>query len=689
MRLLLCTLAALLSLTQLTYAKPVDGGHALVELIAEREAVQPGEMFFAAFDMRLDRAWHVYWRNPGDAGLPPEVDHWDGDAGEMVGDFIWPIPHELPVVAGEIMDYGYDNRLVLPFSVQIPDTASASISLSGRLSYLICKEVCIPEEVDFSLNLPVEDQSKVNEASGALIADWIGRAPSPFEGDARLTDGERWTLSFAGPSVPKDIRSVRFFPYGNEVLHAAQQTASFGSEGASLTLTPFPGDTFPSQIDGIVVVERTDGRRQGYEIAAKAGPMFLGTASKVAPAIGFVTIAGLALLGGLVLNLMPCVLPVLSIKAVSMVHAAQSGNAGEVRQHGLFYTAGVVLSFLTIAAVFVVLRASGEFLSIGFQLQYPVGVALLALLMFAIGLWLLGLFELGGSVQNVGSGLAAKGGAFGAFFTGVLAALVGAPCIGPFLGVALGAVITQPAAIVFAVFALVGLGLALPFLALSFVPRLERFLPKPGAWMDTLKQVFAFPMFLTAAWLLSVLGDQAGASAVAWTAAGATALAFAVWLLRQDFKSAFVPRVLAVFALGLAMVLPVRAAFTSQPSEAGRIAYKTGEAAEPWTPERVAELTDAGKGAFIDFTATWCATCQLNKATTLKHADIQAAFAEKNVTFMVADFTNRNAMIAQELKKRGRPGVPMYLFYPPGKSEPKVLPQLLTKSLILEELDAI
>ncbi|MEM9667388.1 MAG: protein-disulfide reductase DsbD domain-containing protein [Pseudomonadota bacterium] len=697
MRFLSLIFLAMIASIQAGYTQAVDGGHALVELVAESDAVQPGETFFAAFDMTLDEGWHVYWRNPGDAGLPPMVDEWQGSGGTSQGDFVWPIPHELVVAPGQIMDYGYADRLVLPFPVTVSEDATGLISLSGELSYLICEEICIPETAAFRLVLPVAETPKINKANGRLISDWISKSPSALDGEARLTErGDGWTLSLASSALTPPGSYLRFFPYRDEIVHSADQAVSYGGVGASLVLTPFPGEPFPEMIRGVVVAEGSSGARVGYEVEALAGailPETSGTTVSQSAGAGganLLSLALLALAGGLILNLMPCVLPILAMKAVGFVQVAANGRVSELRRHGIFYTIGVLLSFLAIAATFTGLRASGEFLSIGFQLQYPVGVALLALLMFAIGLWLLGVFELGTSLQGVGSGLAARGGAAGTFFTGVLAALVGAPCIGPFLGVAMGAVISEPAPIVFLVFGLVGLGLALPFLILSFMPGLQRLLPKPGAWMETLKQVFAFPMFLTAAWLLSVLGEQAGTGPIIWTVAGAIVIAFGAWMMsKTSGVSGPVARLLGVVVLVFGVFLPVRASLTSSPDKATPTAYAEAKAVEQWSTERVDELMDEGIGVFVDFTASWCVTCQLNKATTLQHADIQKAFADKNVVFMVADFTNQNDAIADELRKRGRPGVPMYLFYRPGNPEPKILPQILTKDIILTELEAI
>ena len=362
-----------------------------------------------------------------------------------------------------------------------------------------------------------------------------------------------------------------------------------------------------------------------------------------------------------------------------MVSAAASGHAGELRSHGLWYTGGVLVSFAALALVILAVRQATGFATLGFQLQHAPTVAVLALIMFAVGLWLMGFFELGSSITNTGSGLAGRGGAMGAFFTGVLAAVVGAPCVGPFLGAALGAVMSQPAPAVMAVFLAMGFGMALPFLVLSFVPGLHRLLPKPGKWMDTLKQFFAFPMFLTAAWLLSVLADLAGAGAVGWTLAGATALAFAVWIGRGAGPAR---RAAAIAALIAAFALPAVQANVPAASAGGEPSVPSyAEAA--WSPAQVDVLLAEGRPVFVDFTASWCASCQVNKLTTLDTKRVKAAFDAADVAFLVADFTQKDPAIADELKRRGRAGVPMYLWYPAGSREPQILPELLTQELVI------
>ncbi|MCA8901490.1 MAG: thioredoxin family protein [Hyphomonas sp.] len=668
-------------------AQPVDGGHARVELISERTSALPGETVYAALKMDLDEGWHVYWVNAGDAGLPPQLivqDTSDIPAGD-IGEFVWPLPHLLPVVEGEIMDYGYDDRVVFPFPVTIPQGVLRPVTLDVVADYLICEDTCVPETARVTLTLDT-DAAEPDVRNGDLIASWIARSHTDFPGTAQVQkDNMDWTLSLRMDGGFGDVESIRFFPFEHEISHPAEQRAELGRHGATLSLKASSLTAASKPLQGVVVVETRDGRRTGYEISASEGGALPDTTGlgPVRPAgskeVSPFRLAFLALIGGLILNLMPCVLPVLSMKAVGMVSAVASGEKREVQRHGIWYTAGVLVSFAALAGIVVAIRAATGPTTLGFQLQNAPTVAILVLIMFAVGLWLMGMFELGTSLQNLGSGLASREGDVGAFFTGVLAAVVGAPCVGPFLGAGLGAVMGEPPLTIFAFFLAMGFGLALPFLVLSFAPGLHKLLPKPGKWMETLKQVLAFPMFLTAAWLLKVLGDLAGSGAVAWTAAGAAALAFAAWLWKREGA---LPRVLAVIAILAGLAIPLERAMAPAPAIGSSTAYAAKYEAEPWSRALVAQRVAEGRPVFIDFTASWCATCQVNKATTLKSKAVQEFFHANNVAFMVADFTRKDPEIAQELARHQRAGVPMYLWYPAGSDEPQVLPEILTQGIV-------
>lgn len=723
-------------------SQPVDGGHARVELVSERALAVPGETVWFGLSFEIDPNWHIYWRNAGDAGIPPEITWRDagGIAPDNISTFSWPLPELLPVVPGQIMDYGYSNEIVLPFMVTLPEDVEGPLLFEGVADYLICEDVCIPESADIRLLLSVGGAQIPDEYGSTLIQGALADVPPEFTGEASLSSaGQSWTLSVVSPELAGARGDTRFFPYAHEIKHAADQPVGFGPDGLQVTLTPDrDGDPLPETIAGVVRV----GDR-AVAISATAGavlPATSGSGGIAAPASSGATslplLMAFALVGGLILNLMPCVLPVLSIKAMGVVASAAGGHEREARMHGLWYAAGVLVSFAALAAAVLSVRAATGIAIWGFWLQNPILVTALILIIFLIGLWLLGMFEVGSSVQSVGSDLAAKQGSAGAFFTGVLAAVVGAPCTGPFLGAALGAVMVQPSINVILVLLTMGLGMALPFLALSFLPGLQKMIPKPGAWMETLKQVFAFPMFLTAAWLLSVLGALAGYRMAAMVVAGAALIAFGIWALKSAGQGA---KAILLSVLGLAIIIPVfglisatstveiiiglawlggligafiliarmtgdlsaqlarglaglaivagliwplaqarTALAVDGPTEAYAAKYET----EPWSPERVAELTAEGRAVFVDFTAEWCVTCQANKLQTLQTKPVVDAFAAGDVAFLVADFTNGDKTIALELQKHNRAGVPMYLWYAPGETQPQVLPELLSIDLV-------
>ena len=693
-------------------AQPVDGGHARVELISERETAIPGETVWFGLSFEMDDEWHIYWKNAGDAGIPPRA-YWDDQTTvdtEAIGEIDWPLPELLPVVEGEIMDYGYSGEIVLPFPVEIPEGETGPVRLGGTIDYLICKDICIPESVDVAVTMQVGPEQVPDRENGARIAEALADVPVQFTGETSLTEeGESWILSAAGGELAGVTGDTRFFPDGHEIVHAAPQPVEFGEQGVAIELTPLRAG-MPDALTGVIRVAVKGADPVAVRISASEGDILAGTSGLgssdgsattagggaggltsssggAGAGLNFFILIGSALLGGLILNLMPCVLPVLSIKAIGMVQVAASGERSELRKHGLWYTAGVLISFAATGLAFIALRTAGQFISLGFQLQYPAVVAALALIMVVIGLWLLGVVNFGTSVQNVGSGLAGRQGSAGAFFTGVLAAVVGAPCVGPFVVGALGAVLNEPWPVVMAVFLMLGLGLALPFLVLSYVPGLHKSLPKPGLWMERLKQAFAFPMFLTAAWLITVLGNHPAAGA---TAFGAVILAFGIWLLSVAggrLRTGVIAVGTALAVIGI--VWPVASGLQDAPATTGNAAsYAAAYEPEPWSPSRVDELIGEGRGIFVDFTASWCATCQVNKRTTLKRDDVLEAMEDANVTFLVADFTRPNEEISDELKRRGSPGVPMYLLYAPGEPEPEVLPTLLNPGMLKRKLEA-
>ncbi|RYZ11248.1 MAG: cytochrome C biogenesis protein, partial [Alphaproteobacteria bacterium] len=529
-----------------------ESPHAKVTVVFERSAATPDDSFLGALKLDLAEGWHVYWRNPGDSGLPPGAT-WTETPGISFGEFRYPVPHAIPLAT--LMNYGYEDQVVLPFPVKIsPDAKPGSeIPISGKIEYLICADVCIPEEVNLSTTLKIAASPEPDMTGSTIIAETLPHIPVAMTGKATVERTEKgFRISAVDSGVAgavADAKEIRLFPDGPEVSNPAKQTVKTGAEGVSIEVVASDfakeGD---QNITGIIAVTDGKGFARGWEVQAAPGPLPVGvdTATFVnvavntaattpaAPLMGFSEILftlGLAFVGGLVLNLMPCVLPVLTIKAAGLVHTAH--NPKESRAHGVAYLGGVVVCFAAIGAILLALRAAGEQAGLGFQLQYPPVTAFFALVMFAVGLNLLGVFEMGGSLMGVGSGLAERGGTSGAFFTGLLAAFVGAPCVGPFMAPAFASALSQPAPIVMAVFIVVGIGLAAPFVLLSFTPAFAKVLPKPGRWMETFRQVLAFPMFITVLWLLWVLAGQSDAEGVIAVLAGAITLAFGIWLAKK------------------------------------------------------------------------------------------------------------------------------------------------------------
>ncbi|MAK62531.1 MAG: cytochrome C biogenesis protein [Ponticaulis sp.] len=706
---LLLLAGALFGATEKAQAEPVDSGHAMVELIADHETVAPGQSFRAALVLDIAPGWHVYWKNAGDAGFPPSI-IWDEGAEPDASEFSFPAPYEQPL--DNTLNYGYEDELIVPFEIRTPETASGTYEVTGSADILICKDICIPEFAPVSLSLNVGDSPVLNSAKADVFTKVDAQLPIPFDGEAIIDRSEApWQLSLKNEAVraafDAEITNARFFPEDHQILHPPKQPVSLGADGITLSLTEAPGMGGTEEISGVLVIEDVDQNRIAFELTATPGTAMVGTFGNVAniggPApsstgmfgslgvTGLLGILGLAFIGGAILNLMPCVLPVLFIKARSLLPLAGSDRMDEIRAHGVVYALGVVTCFVAFGAVLAALRAAGETAGLGFQLQYPPVVAGLALLMFVLGLNMLGWFDIGGSVMGVGSGLAEKSGHQGAFFTGLLAAFVGAPCVGPFIGAATGVLVTQPVWIILLVFATLGLGMAAPFLVVSLFPKLVSMLPKPGGWMERLKQFFAFPLFLTAVWLVWVLANQAGSLAVGLVGVAATLIAFAIWLFKSAPAGKFARNVVFSIA-GLILILGgVTIPFMLQGTkgvgvdEAGNVTAKGGYD-EVWAPETVASLQAEGKGVFVDFTASWCVTCQVNKRTTLQSASVQKAFEEQGVSLLIADWTSRNDLIADELAKFGRAGVPLYLYYPKGGGAPEVLPQILSPSLVIETI---
>ncbi|MEA1831658.1 protein-disulfide reductase DsbD family protein [Methylobacterium durans] len=674
-------------------------------LVAEPAALRAGEPFTVALRLVMKPGWHVYWRNPGDSGLPPEM-VWTLPAGVSAGPIQWPAPHRIPVA--HLMNYGYEGETALLVTVTPPPSLDPAIPvrLSGKLSYLVCEMECVPGSASLSLTLPVTSgPAQADPASAALFARARAALPKPAPGPAHLSaEGDHLVLA-TGPLGldPDSVRSAVFFPYSETAIdNAAPQDLKADAAGLRLTLArATPSEPPPATLPGVLAVETGgDGGTVRHAFAIGEEPAPDPAAGQIpdgaspapaAPAAGdealtLLSAAGLAFLGGLLLNLMPCVFPVLSIKVLSLVR--HSGEApARVRLHGLAYTAGVLAAFLALAGLLIALKSGGATIGWGFQLQSPLVVAGLAYLLLAMGLSLSGVVHLGGGLAGIGDGLARRGGLEGSFFTGVLATVVATPCTAPFMGAAVGFALTQSALTGLIVFASLGLGLALPFLALTAWPGALARLPRPGAWMETLKGALAFPVYATAAWLVWVLAQQVGPTGLLAALLGLVLVAFAAWAWEQGRHARPVAARLAQ-GLALAALLGAGALALGLDRDRAIVASAAGEGAEPFTQARLAALLGEGRPVFVNLTAAWCITCQVNERTALATDAVQAALKARGITYLKGDWTNQNPEITQLLERHGRSGVPLYLLYT-GAGAPAVLPQILTKGTVLTALETV
>jgi len=671
----------------------VDGS-----LHSARAAVAPGETFTIVLRQNIREGWHTYWRNPGDSGEATELT-WQAPAGFEIGGIQWPTPEAVPFAT--LVNFGYHGDVLFPIEVTAPANARPGdvANFTADAYWLVCSDICIPEETTLTFSVPIAAVGRDDPEWGPRIAEAVANLPRPQAGvDARISAGDPARLSVT-LSNAADIRNVRFFSYDRDLLLAsAPQRPRVGAAGVSFDISGGVAENVgQAPVQGVVAYQVRDGANwiwRGVEIEAQPGEPLAdtdgapapisdnyalaglegsGSAVAVAPpmdAAGILLALGLAFLGGLILNIMPCVLPVLSVKALSFAGGAHSA---ETRTHGLFYFAGVMATFLALAGLLIALRGAGEAVGWGFQLQAPWVTSLLALLFFAIGLNLLGVFEIGGSLQNAGGTLTQRSGNAGSFFTGALAVIAATPCTAPFMAGAIGVAITQSPLITLLIFSALALGFALPLTLLHFAPALQRLIPKPGAWMDRAKQVLAFPMFVAAVWLVWVLAEQAGANGVLSLLLLATALGFLLLAARWG----------RAWLIAGALALAVTGTFTWRPLVG--VQSETVLASEAWSDDRVAELRGEGRGVFVNFTAAWCVTCKVNELAALSSPRVAQAFAEANVAYLKGDWTNRDDTIAAALAEYGRAGVPLYLYFPP-EGEAVVLPQVLTESIVIDTI---
>ncbi len=705
-------LATVVALPSLLMAAPpgavVTTPQLRAELVAQApDGVVAGKSVQLGLLVEHQPHWHTYWKNPGDSGLPTML-QWTLPAGVTAGEIEWPTPQRLPI--GTLLNYGYEGTVLLPVEVAVPvDFRGESLDVRLHADWLVCKDVCIPETGDFALSVPAQ---AATAGHAALFAAARQALPQPVPGAqaSAAVEGGALVIKVAGLPAAWQGQALHLFPEMPGVIDNAapvRESWAGGAWSARVPLDPqrsaapatmplvlaAPGQpgaallqvavttSWPAVAPSPAPLPALDSG--GASVAARAAPA---AASPAATGLGLALL--LALAGGALLNLMPCVFPVLSLKVLGFATHADDRRA--LLAGGVAYTAGVVLSFVALAGVLLALRAGGEQLGWGFQLQSPAVVAVLAGLFTLIGLNLAGVFEFGSLLPSAWASAQVRHPVVDALLTGVLAVAVASPCTAPFMGASLGVALTLPAAQALAVFATLGLGMALPYLAASAWPRLAQLLPRPGVWMLHFRTLMAFPMFATVVWLVWVLGQQIGIDGAAALLLLLLALAFAAWALGSPTLGPLARRGFGAAAVMLmAAALFWAAPVLRQGAVARTAADETSADWRPWSSDRVAQAQAEGRPVFVDFTAAWCVTCQFNKRTTLRDAGVRAAFDARRVLLLRADWTRRDAAISAELTRLGRSGVPVYALYAPGGGGPRLLSELLSPEEVRAALDAL
>ncbi|CAN5665311.1 thioredoxin family protein [soil metagenome] len=662
---------------------PVKALHLTAEMVSVSPTIAPGGTLQAGLLITLEEHWHVYWVNAGDSGNPPKIT-WTLPAGITAGPMQFPIPSRLPL--GPLMDFGYQDTVAFPVQLTAAKSVKPGpIHLDAQVNWLVCREVCIPGKAHLGLNLTVAANAPASAEPVGALGEALTLLPRPLPPSMKFSVMGGKTDFVVTLTTGDTETDAEFYPFDqDQIANASDQVVEPVPNGIRLRIRRSEDlKTLPAQLHGLIRLSD----HQAYDVTAPvvAGevppPTGAIPAGQAASPVTTLTAIGLAFLGGIILNLMPCVFPVLFLKGLALVQSSGEDRS-RLRSHGLVYTLGILVSFWAIVAALLILRAGGSQAGWGFQLQSPTFIALLAAGLFFFALSLAGQFDLGLSLTSVGGELAQKQGYTGSFFTGVLATIVATPCTAPLMGAAIGFALAQPAGITFAVFTALGLGLAVPYLLLSFNPAWMRLLPRPGAWMEVLKQLTAVPLFGTAIWLAWVYGNlYSGGSAAAAGVDHLTKLlwcflilAIAGWALGKwpaRWSSAIAALVLAAVAITIPLYQPKDTTLVWQ----------------PYSQQTLDSARAAGHPVFIDFTAAWCLSCQVNERIVLKSSDVQKQFSDRKVTLLKADWTQYDPEITKQLAAVNRSGVPTYVIYPANKSAAAdVLPELLTKDIVLDAL---
>ena len=638
----------LLLISFFSSAEIVDTGHARISLIKDHSDFVPGTSINIGLKVSMDKGWHTYWRNPGDSGGPIEID-WNLPKGFSVSDIKWPLPEKIEYPP--LMTYGYEDFVIYPMVLSIPaDYSDDYFEMTADI--LICADVCIPESGKISSNL-------LDIESDSLLYEWLESIPSKSLPITTSLNDNNLEISF---TFEKEIKEIYFFPdENNSIDYSSKQNFYKKDDGYFLSIKIF-NDEFQN-ISGVLDIDGT-----GYNVSNGTFEGFNEEGLSLITALIF------ALIGGLILNLMPCVFPVISLKVLSFVSMGGS-SPRKIRNHALVFTVGVIASFMLIALTIVLLKQAGNFVGWGFQLQSPLIVGLLSLVMIFISLVLITDNSFGESLTKLGNIGGSENGYYSSFLTGVLAVVVASPCTAPFMGAALGYALIQPSGETVPIFLSLSLGFSLPYLLLAVNPKLIDFLPKPGDWMVTLKEFFAFPMLATALWLLWVFSLQVNQILVIFLLIAWLLLALNFWIFQKDYKTINKVIFLGISIFSMIYFLPETEEIETEQN------LIIGSATE-WYEGIEHDLRNKNQPYFINFTAAWCITCQSNEITAFSKDGFKSLLEEKNIEYIKADWTNRNDAITRSLKKYGRSGVPFYVYWEPGFENPKILPAILTDQII-------
>lgn len=675
-----CLLAFQISWPSLSFAQTIDTARDKfleASLISENKSWRPANKFSVGVRLLPAPGWHVYWKNPGDSGSPPKFS-WSLDGYELMPsrDY-WPYPKLIPY--GPLANYGYDQDTLIIFEFDAPAQAKNELRLSLDLEWLVCREECLPGKALLKIALPTADGSPEPNAADAELfrrARELIPAAGPLRAKAIQLNRDNLSVIFAPEVFNEPPDEIIFFPERKGLVEpSARQIFTRRGDG-SFSLTARRGRLIlspNSTISGVLTVRSGADYVEAYDIsipASIAGPEGRLELGSLAMALLF------GFLGGILLNLMPCVLPVLSLKLMSLIEVSAKAKQ-EAQKESLIYAAGIILSLSCLGLIVGGIQGIAESSGWGFQLQSPLFVALMGLLTFCLGLNFLGVFEMGGAVQALAGRSKIGQGRLGAFGHGILAAALATPCSAPFMGSALAYGLSQGSASALVVFLALGIGMALPIVAAAYIPAALRFLPRPGAWMKTLKEILAIPLFATTIWLGWVLNLQAGSRGVAALSAAAIIFTLAAVKIKRSLHHRF-------SGLGLLLALGVSVFILALGVDGGAAnRARTSESWAPFNSKQIARIRLSGRPVFIDFTAAWCITCQVNKATTLRTARVREMFLRNDVALFEADWTTRDAEIADALRSYGRQSVPLYVFYPKGAdSEPEILPAILSPGVI-------